>query len=380
MIVPSSTDSSEGDLASPDELLLDRRNPRLVEYAGTEEASQLDLLRALWQHMAVEEVALSIAASGFWPHERLFVVEEGDGQVVVEGNRRLAAVQLLRSPELRTQLKATGLPSPSPEVADSLEALPIVRTTREQVWQYIGFKHVNGPAKWGSYPKAQYIWRVKTEFGVSLTEIASQIGDTNLTVQRLFRALCVVQQAEDAGVYSREHRYRPHFNFSHLYVGLGYSGIQQFLNLTEETAESDTPVPESNLASLSELCLWLWGDSRSDTPPIVQSQNPDLRNLAGALESESAISALRSGLPLSIALDIGKGDQRVFREALDEGKRALQKAQSTMSTGFDGERPLLELAGDVQDIATDLVDAMANRARKLRKRLAENGVEEERGE
>ena len=122
--------------------------------------------------MAVDELAMSIGARGYFPHEPIFVEEDGDRLVVIEGNRRLAAVMLLLDPEARKRLKITDLPSITPAAAKELRMLPVVRTTRKDLWQYLGFKHVNGPAKWGSYAKAQYIADVRQKFGVPLEVIA----------------------------------------------------------------------------------------------------------------------------------------------------------------------------------------------------------------
>src|ERR1022692_778647 len=78
------------------DLLLDPDNPRLAEFGISAGASQFDLLKTLWDEMAVAEVAMSIAYSGYFQHEPLFVENSGDGTyVVIEGNRRLAAVKLL---------------------------------------------------------------------------------------------------------------------------------------------------------------------------------------------------------------------------------------------------------------------------------------------
>src|SRR5258708_8254264 len=141
-----------------DELLLDATNPRLAELGIPETASQFDLLKALWDEMAVEEVAMSIAYSGYFEHEPLFVEDNGDGKyVVIEGNRRLAAVKLLVDASLRQKVKATRLPAIDRTAIHKLKKLPRILTTRKESWRYLGFKHVNGPATWGSYAKAQYI-------------------------------------------------------------------------------------------------------------------------------------------------------------------------------------------------------------------------------
>jgi len=111
----------------------------------------------MWRDFAVAEVALSIAANGFWDYEPLVVTNERDHWVVIEGNRRLAAVKLLCNEAERKRVGATDLPDVSPDLCSELATLPVYASTRSDIWQYVGFKHINGPQAWQSYSKAQHI-------------------------------------------------------------------------------------------------------------------------------------------------------------------------------------------------------------------------------
>ena len=175
------------------DLHLDARNPRLVEYGISPKESEEKILEVLWNKMAVDEVAMSIAASGYWSYEPLIVTDENERTVVIDGNRRLAAVKVLCSKPLREKLGVTDLPDLSAEALKDLQELPAIRVAkREDAWRYLGFKHVNGPAKWRSYAKAQYIAFVHNKTGEKLEAIAAQIGDRHRTVQKLYRALMVI--------------------------------------------------------------------------------------------------------------------------------------------------------------------------------------------
>ena len=225
-------------------LMLDSTNPRLAELGIPPMASQFELLKALWDEMAVEEVAMSIAYSGYFPHEPLFVEDTGDGSfVVIEGNRRLAAVKLLVDASLRQKVKATRLPSIDSTAEAKLAELPVIVTTREESWRYLGFKHVNGPATWGSYAKAQYIAYVHNNYDVPLEDIAAQIGDGNSTVLRMYRGLMIVEQAEKAKVFSRSDIAKNKFSFNYIYTGMDYPGIVGFLGLRTKGTTPEKPVP-----------------------------------------------------------------------------------------------------------------------------------------
>ena len=245
------------------ELSFDRKNPRLSEYDIDENSSEDEVIRVLWDAMDVWELVLSIAASGFFPHEPIIVAQEEMRNVVIEGNRRLAAVKLLLEPKLAEGF-GKAIPIITPEAKNALRELPVLLNSREQAWRFLGFKHVNGPAKWSSYAKSQYIGDVHRNFEVPLEAIARQIGDTHNTVQRLFRGLMVIEQAERINVFDREDRYQRHFSFSHLYTGMGYDGIASFIGLRPETEENEEPVPIEKKNELGELCVWLYGSRKQD--------------------------------------------------------------------------------------------------------------------
>jgi hypothetical protein len=350
-----------------DQLDLDTENPRIR--GGLEPgASQLDIVRHLWKNMAVDELAYSIAYNGFQRYEPLLVAQEGKRLVVIEGNRRLAAVRILRSKSLQNELHVEDLPTLTPEVTASIATLPVEIVGRKQVWQYIGFKHVNGPQTWQSYAKAQYIARVHEEMRVSLNDIARRIGDRNATVERLYRGLTVLRQAEKAKIFTLDQRSKRHFAFSHLYTGLDYPGFQAFLGLNPNAAPSREPIKRSKLPHLRELCVWLYGDTKEEIEPLVQRQNPDLKILDDVLQSEAGLVALRRQLPLIAARQASLGDAQLFRQSLQSAKDALVSARGYSLHGYRGEKSLRDQAEEVSELASALFDDLVRAKKPAAKR------------
>ena len=341
------------------ELAFDTRNPRLAGFAT--DGSDPEVIKMLWEMMDVEELVLSIAASGYFPHEPVIVAREGGSNVVIEGNRRLAAVKLLRQPALGKDFNVR-IPGIDDAHRESLARIPGLLSTREGAWRYLGFKHVNGPAKWGSYAKSQYIADVHRGFGVPLDEIANQIGDTHNTVRRLYRGLMVIEQAERLRVFSRDDRSRRHFAFSHLYTGLPYPGISGFLSLQSAGDETQDPVPAEKKDNLRELLVWMYGSKSEEKPPVIQSQNPHLRWLDAVLANREALAALRQGAELSLAFEITRPSSNLFEEALVAAKQSLEKARGTLSTGYDGSKELLGIAAAAADLAYDLYEEMERKS------------------
>ena len=346
-------------------LEFDTSNPRLPEFELTDNSRESDVIKVLWDAMDVRELVLSIAASGFFGHEPLIVAPENGKNVVIEGNRRLAAVRVLMNPD--SFGFATDVPEITAKAKEDLNNLPVLFSTREESWRHLGFKHVNGPAKWSSYAKARYIADVHKEFSVSLESIAQQIGDTHRTVQRLFRGLMVIEQAERMKVFSRDDRWRNHFSFSHLYTGIDYPGICEFIGLRSDSWEDREPVPPERKADLGDLLLWMYGSKKQKRPPVVQTQNPHLRQLDSVLSDREAIAALRGGTDLSASFELSRPSSTVFEESLLVAKRGLQKAHSMLSTGYHGSEELLRIASSVADLADDLYDEMSRRGSRRRR-------------
>lgn len=348
------------------DLWFDIKNPRLFGLGLGKNPTGPEIIKELWDKMDVNELVLSIAASGFFPHEPLIVSKEEEKHVVIEGNRRLAAVRILLDPKIAKKIGAKSLPPVKQDLKEGLKELPIILKSRRETWRYLGFKHVNGPAKWSSYAKSQYIAEVHRNFGFSLTEIANQIGDTHNTVRRLFRGLMVIEQAESMRVFDRDDRWRPHFSFSHLYTGINYDGIGAFIGLKQEDEEPENPVPDQKKEELRELCLWLYGSKKERKQPVIETQNPHLRQLDAVLKSDEALATLRSGASLATAYETSRPSSSVFEEALFASKRNLEEAHRKLTEGYDGSKKLLDTADTIIDLAHDLYNAMDRKRRPSR--------------
>ncbi len=349
------------------DLAFDFRNPRLLEFGLTEKSTESELIKVLWDAMDVRELVMSIIASGFFPHEPVIVAKEGGRNIVIEGNRRLAAVKLLLDPALVAELEV-NVPPITGRARNALREIPAIFDTRRDAWRYLGFKHVNGPAKWSSYAKSRYIADVHRNYGIALGDIAKQIGDTHKTVQRMFRGLMVIEQAEQLKVFDRDDRWRKHFSFSHMYTGIDYPGISNFIGLRPKEEECQEPVPPEKKGELQELCLWIYGSKRENVRPVIQKQNPHLRQLDAVVGNREALAALRSSGDLTKAYEESRSAATRFEEYLLASKRNLQEAQGMFSTGYDGSNELLRIAGSIADIADDLCAEMERKNNPNKKR------------
>lgn len=352
-------------------LLFDSKNPRLSEVEDLDRTDENEIGKALWKLLAADEIVMSITSAGhFFRHEPLMVEERDDGNfTVVEGNRRLLAVKAIVDDKFRKRIGAAQFESFAdvmPALRKELRTLPCIVSRRKDLWQFVGFKHVNGPKPWGSFSKAEFIAGVHEKYEVGLKDVAQQIGDRHTTVARLYRGWCVLRQAEEWKVFNRDNRYSKRFAFSHLYTGIEYPNFMKFLGLTDEMSyDSRKPVPPDNKDELGELCLWLYGrkDPEPAIKPLITSQNPDLSNLETALGKHAGIKALRAGLSLSIARDASLGDKRLFDDAMALAVQALKDASAVYPTGAEGSLDEIESA----DTAYKLSGAIVTGLERIRK-------------
>lgn len=342
---------------APVDLYLDPANPRLAD-EGLSVEKQDDILLWLWRNKSVNELVDSILANGFWHHEELFATKEDGHLVVVEGNRRLAAVKILSDADLRERLGIALKEHPSEAVLESIRELPVIHATRKELWGFVGFKHVNGPQAWDSIAKADYVFGVRRDFDVSLAEIASGIGDRHETVARLYRGYVVLRQAQEQLDFDTTDTQHRRFPFSHLWTALGYVSIRKYLGVDREALENEDPVPQSHLRQLGNLMRWLFGSQSQNMDATVRRQNPDLRHLARTLEVQKGIDLLESGSSLSVALDASLGDAHLFRAALTKAEASAREAMRFVSTGFKGEEELVETANSLLRQARSLKTLM----------------------
>jgi len=351
---------------SVDDLDLDEENPRLASAHDHADGGKLPvqqaLAKVLWDQMAVDEVALSIAANGFFQEEPLFVIPKAGASnkyIVVEGNRRLAAVRLLRDAALRKAVGAKDLPTISVESRRQLDKLPVsIYETRESLWEYFGFRHINGPQPWDAFAKAKYVVDVHENYKVALKDIARKIGDRHSIVQRLYNGFKVLQQAEKAG-FDKDDIVRSRFYFSHLYTAIDYPEFRNFIGVAPTLAELKTnPVPSKNRDDLKSLMLWIYGSKTAGVAPLVQSQNPDLNTLREIVGNKQGVAALRRGVPLSRAFEISIGDERRFRESVAVAKESILQAKGTVTTGYKGQSDLHEMVVDILSVTQSILDEM----------------------
>lgn len=352
---------------SVDWLKLDRQNPRLVGISArtTEES----IVAQLYRGEELGELLQSIAANGYLDIEPLIVLLDPADQkfTVLEGNRRLAAIRLFREPVFvesiaNSERLKIGMPEISPEALVTLAEVSVYRVPdRDDARSFIGFKHINGAAKWESYAKAKFAAEWYKSGNVSLEAISEKIGDRHDTIKRMVAAIYVLEQAERQSIFSLSDRKITKFNFSHLYTALSRTTYMAYLGLETAWSRYDPqpdPVPTDKLDRLREVLVWIYGSKEDNKEPIIQSQNPDIKNLGEALASAEGLHILRAGGTLTEAHASTRPADETLSAALIRARSTLREAANSLR-GYNGrDQSLLNIAEDVSETAQTIFERM----------------------
>ncbi len=164
-----------------DTLRFDPDNPRLGGEAKGMSQQEVQEYLGGTPHYALNLVG-SIVENGFLPYEPLIVRQDGDEFVVIEGNRRLAAVRAIRSAPEKY----------SPEVRDRLNEIPVLvfpdsayNGESEEVLRYLGVKHLFGFRDWPPVSKAMFLDKRVS----SKRDLTQVLRELNITRQEAARYL-----------------------------------------------------------------------------------------------------------------------------------------------------------------------------------------------
>ena len=324
--------------ASLDQLKLDPLNPRLGRHRMSRDTTQNALL-IMMREWVLDELALSyLESGGFWSHEPLIVVKESlYGEtclVVVEGNRRLAALKALElardghplSNKWTSMLEELSIP------LQLFKRIPyVLADSRADIQAFLGFRHVTGIKPWDADEKAGFIATLIDEQGMSYQQVARKIGSKTPAVRKHYVAYRVLLQSEDT-VEDFDPQ-KADKRFAVLYMTLATSGAQKYLHidLSAQPDIAQRPVPDEHLDNLAHFCRWLFGTS---TIPHIITDTRYVADFGRILESPEAVKYLETTKrpKFEFAFRISGGDEvetiRYITEAADNVELALMRAHA----------------------------------------------------
>jgi hypothetical protein len=303
------------------DLHLDPKNPRLAEVVHT--GTQASIQKVMEKEFDLQPIKDSIYRNAFFYEEPLVAVYESLPEfgakpmlVVVEGNRRLAALK---------SILENHAEYPNEAARKRLEKIPVViRTNRDETLPFVGFRHVTGIKEWEAPAKAQYAHRLVTA-GYTVDRIAQLIGDKTRQVDRWIRTQSLVLRANELGVTQEDAA--KGFHFSYLLTATDAPATQKWLKLRQDPAKS--LVKEVDEEKLKQLWAWLYGSKQREVSPVVP-ESRQIHKLNRVLAVPAATKELEKTGNLDRALAYTLSREEYVANVLADVRTMLQDMHTTV--------------------------------------------------
>lgn len=342
----------------------DPKNPRFLDITvGAPQSADLATKRMIEQE-TLEELVDSIGRQNYFPGEPLLVTpSETDGRyVVVEGNRRLAALRVLGNMVSETVITRTIKDAVDRAIYKPSEVVCFVFAQRRDVLKYLGFRHISGPRRWEPLSKARYLADLIVNFYSGLSQedqlhaVARDIGSRRDYVAQLLTALNLYDRARNKNFYDLQRVRDEDISFSLLSTALSYRNIIKFLNLPGRDSIS---IEQVNDIHAKELLGWMFAQDQSGNTVLGESRR--LKYLAAVVGSDSAVAELRRAKDLDQAYLYTSGPSEAFSKLLISAEESLAECITLLNGDF------------VPDTShTVLVEHIFNRAENLQLLLAKS--------
>jgi hypothetical protein len=357
---PALDDKRLVDFISVGDLRFDPENPRLPSTLdGTSDAA---VLKWMVQDTTLLELMGSIGEQGYFPGEPLLVCpwdeqKGGPPWKVVEGNRRLAAVVLLTTPS-RAPARKNSVAQISRDARHKPHELPVLTfAKRDDITDYLGYRHVTGIKEWDSLAKAKYLrqlWKKTRARGREgkFKELATRIGSRSDYVERLLSGLSVYDHIVESSFFGLRDVDEERIEFSVLTTALSYKSIAAFVGLSDKDGPAFEFNFEFNNRNLRDLIEWMYVDRPSGKPVVGESRQ--LRELAAVISKDEARKALKEGATLTDAVLLTEEPWRVFEEAILQARDRLKLAVGQLhkvATPHAGDFDILQ---EIVALARDL--------------------------
>lgn len=300
---------------------------------------------------SLAELKKSILTNGFLPVERLVVRPYGDSgekYVVVEGNRRLAALRWIDEDH------AAGVEVP-PQALSVLDSIPVIVLPDgedESVYLSImGIRHVSGIRQWGPYQRAKLVTELRDRYGLEPADVAERIGMSTQEVNRRYRAFKALGQMQLDPDYGERADPSMYVLF-HETVAIPV--VRQWLGWNEATSYFEN---EDELHQFYELIAPSESEDKPARPPKITTfgQIRQLRIILPLPEARRVL--LNPESDFDAAIGIAKADELTR----SWGTQVAETVAALRSIGWNELGKLssedLDEVTKLRDVVTELLEA-----------------------
>jgi len=311
-----------------EQVYLDPNNPRFVTMKWeTIPEDQIDdpevqdqTRRILTRRFDVDKLRMNMEVNGYLTIDRVIVRQfKPDKYVVLEGNRRICAAQLI------SKLTAEGgtVPEEIQESVRNIACLLYTGDDRNAAWVFQGLRHIVGVFEWSAFNKAKLLVEQMENESLSLTDVGKRFGLTPHGAGQWVRGYNAFLQAQEQSDYINEVDERSFPFFQELF-GRSSNEIRDWLQWNEREYKFD------NAINFNEFIGWLYprlSETEDSTEELHGewelrrlARRDDLRILSFLIrESPDLFQQFRAGADLEnvFALSLARKQQEQAKQQAD---------------------------------------------------------------
>ena len=348
-------------------LKLDDQNPRLPKHLRGK--AEEEIIKFMLLEAATLELMQAIGENGYFPGEQLLVVKaEGNDYRVVEGNRRLTALKLLKNPELASvqQSKVQKVYEEAEFKGDEIGKIPCLQFDDEKViHRYLGYRHITGVQQWNLRQRAEYLESLLNElfidedFEDACRELAKMIGSRRDYVKRVLVGQRIYTTIKENDFFGVKNLDESSFYFNYIADSMNRSNIVDFLNVD---LDSNSPTRHLDIKNLELWTKWFFekfGENRTR----VRGTSNDLKMLNAILGNDNARRAfLADSFSLKDAYELTSDFGVLFVTSIKSSISDLELAKSLthkLDEFYleldDDLRQCIKIAREIKKIKDELV-------------------------
>ena len=276
-----------------------------------------------------------LGQNDFFEGEQLLVVkDDGDSYRVIEGNRRLTAVKLLRDPKLSSIYK-----SKIAKVLDETTARPteipcLEFENEDEIHERIGFRHITGIKEWRLLERARYLhtlWKSKYSNlspASAARELAKSVGSNSDRNKRTLVAFELYLKLEDSNFYKIKGLEDDSKFYLNYYIDALQNSRPNISTWLQIDKNADNPLKDLNKSNFEQINrAWFEESAKGKTRALGNSQDLNALNKILDPSNESTQTAFfQERVSLIRALELtGEKDER-FENSIHSALEALEDA------------------------------------------------------
>lgn len=286
-----------------DELHLDPKNVRLESASAAVEA---DIVEDLFDNEGVLDLVEAIAKIGYLTHEIPVVILQRGKYIVVEGNRRLAALKAIQNPQIAPRHRATVAAHVKTmgKRRDGLKSIEVlVAPSRAQADELIAALHTSNPRKAWSPARQAAFFQAQIDAGKKFKSLVTRyptidVRDFVLRARLVNRLKTAVSGVPDLAAFIGSKEWKTGFSaLTRILESKEFRGITGIGLDTDGTLV--TAISDDHFDAAARLIVQGMQDRSINTRTINTVKSPRFTRL---------MSDIRSAIDNDATLDAGDGD------------------------------------------------------------------------